>query len=175
MLTFASHKADLENVCIDSTVVRAHACAAGAANSNAGAQALGRSRGGFSCKIHALTDALGLPVRFILTGGQAADITQAIPLMKDIGTTDALLADKGYDANALLDWLGQRDIEAVIPPKATRKVQRGCDWHTYKERHVIECMFGKLKYFRRIATRYEKKASHFMEMLTFAAVLLWLR
>ena len=95
--------------------------------------------------------------------------------MKDIGRTDALLADKGYDANALLDWLGQRDIAAVIPPEATRKAQRGCDWYMYKERHVIECMFGKLKYFRRIATRYEKKASHFMGMLAFAAVLLWLR
>ena len=75
----------------------------------------------------------------------------------------------------MLDWLEQRDIAAVIPPKATRKVQRSCDWYMYKERHVIECMFGKLKYFRPIATRYEKKASHFMEMLAFAAVLLWLR
>lgn len=175
MLAHVSAKADLENVCIDSTVVRAHACAAGAAASNATAEALGRSRGGFGCKIHALTDALGLPVRFILTGGQAADITQAIPLMTDIGSTGALLADKGYDANALLDWLGQRDIAAVIPPKANRKMQRSCDWYQYKERHVIECMFGKLKYFRRIATRYEKKASHFMEMLAFSAVLLWLR
>ena len=175
MLAHISAKADLENVCIDSTVARAHACAAGAVNSNAAAEALGRSRGGFDCKIHALTDALGLPVRFILTGGQAADITQAIPLVKDIGSTGGLLADKGYDANALLDWLGQRGIAAVIPPKAIRKVQRSCDWHMYKERHVIECMFGKLKCFRRIATRYEKKTSHFMEMLTFAAVLLWLR
>lgn len=174
MLASVSVKADMENVCIDSTVVRAHACAAGAAASNAAAEALGRSRGGFSCKIHALTDALGLPVRFILTGGQAADITQAIPLMQDI-TTGALLADKGYDADALLDWLGQRDIAAVIPPKANRKVQRGCDWYMYKERHVIECMFGKLKYFRRISARFEKKARHFMEMLAFAAVLLWLR
>jgi transposase len=175
VLAYVSAKADLENVCIDSTVVRAHACAAGAAVSNATTEALGRSRGGFGCKIHALTDALGLPVRFILTGGQAGDITQAISLMKDIGRTGALLADKGYDANALLDWLGQRDIAAVIPPKANRKVQRSCDWYQYKARHVIECMFGKLKYFRRIATRYEKKASHFMEMLAFAAVLLWLR
>ena len=151
------------------------ACAAGAAANNAPAEALGRSRGGFGCKIHALTDALGLPVRFSLTGGQAADVTQAIPLMKDIGSTGALLADKAYDANALLDWLGPRGIAAVIPPKTTRKEQRNCDWRMYKERHVIECMFGKLKYFRRIATRYEKKASHFMEMLAFAAVLLWLR
>ena len=82
---------------------------------------------------------------------------------------------KGIEPNALLDWLGQRDIAAGIPPKSNRKVQRGYDWYMYKERHVIECMFGKLKYFRRIATRHEKKASHFMEMLSFADVLLWLR
>ena len=72
--------------------LQAHACAAGAARSNAAAQALGRSRDGFSCKIHALTDALCLPERFILTGGQAADITQAIPLMQGI-RTGALLAE----------------------------------------------------------------------------------
>lgn len=164
----------MENVCIDSTVVRAHACAAGAAASHATAEALDRSRGGFGCKIHALTDALGLPVPFIFTGGQAADITQTIPLIKDIGSTGALLADKGYDANALLDWLGQRQIVEVIPPKANRKEQRSCDWYLYKAPHVIEYMFGKLKCFRRIATRYEKKASHFMEILAFSAVLLWL-
>ena len=111
-------------------------------------------------------------MRFILTRGQAADIIQAIPLMKDIGSMGALLADKGLDANALPDWLGQHDITAAIPLKASSKVQRGCDWHIYKKRHVIECMLGKLKYCRRIATRYEKKASHFMEMLTFADVLL---
>jgi transposase len=169
-----SHQADLQNVCIDSTVIRAHACAAGAARSHAVAEALGRSRGGFSCKIHALTDALGWPVRFILTGGQAADITQAIPLMQGIRTR-VLLADKGYDADALLDWLTARDIAAVILPKANRKVQRNCNWYLYKERHVIECMFGKLKYYRRIASRFEKKASHFKAMLAFAAALLWLR
>ena len=97
MLVHVLTKADLENVCIDSTVVRAHACAAGAAESNATAEALGRLRGSFGCKIHAPTDVLGLPVRFILTGDQATDITQATPLMQGI-STGALLADKGYDA-----------------------------------------------------------------------------
>ena len=174
ILESCAGQADLENVCIDSTVIRAHACAAGAAKSDEVTEALGRSRGGFSCKIHAVTDALGLPVRFILTGGQAADITQAIPLMQGIAT-GALLADKGYDADTLLDWLKERSITAVIPPKANRKVQRDCNWYLYKERHVVECMFGRLKYYRRIATRFEKKASHFKEMLAFAAVLLWLR
>jgi transposase len=113
-------------------------------------------------------------VRFILTGGQGADITQAIPLMEGIAT-GTLLADKGYEADTLLDWLKARSIKAVIPPKANREVQRSCDWYLYKERHVVECMFGKLKYYRRIATRFEKKANHFKEMLAFAEVLLWSR
>ena len=96
ILAFSSCKADLENVCIDSTLVRAHACAAGAAPSNAAAEALGRSRGGFGCKIHALTDALGLPLRFILTTGQTADITRAIPLVQGMSTGTLLTDKKGY-------------------------------------------------------------------------------
>ena len=98
VLAHVSATADLENVCIDSTVVRAHACAAGAAASHATAEALGRWRGGFGCKIHALTDALGLPVRFILTGGQAADIIQAISLQ-----TKLVICDQPIERN--LAWL----------------------------------------------------------------------
>ena len=99
-----AQSADLQEVSLDSTVTRAHACAAGAASSNAGAEALGKSRGGFGCKIHAVVDGLGLPIKFILTGGQAADISQAIALMTGINT-DACLADKGYDADTFLAWL----------------------------------------------------------------------
>ena len=173
LLGSCAGQADLEDVCIDSTVIRAHACAAGAAKSDEVTKALGRARDGFSCKIHAVTDALGLPVRFILTGGQTADMTQAIPLTQGIATR-ALLADKGYDADTFLDWLKQHSMTAGIPPKANRKVQRECDWYLYKNRHVVECRFGRLKYYRRIATRSEKKASHFKEILAFAAVLVWL-
>ena len=104
ILESCAGQADLEKVCIGSTVIRAHACAAGAAKSDEDTEALGRSRGGLGCKIHAVADALGLPVLFILTGGPAHDITQAIPLMNGIAT-GALLADKGYDADALFDWL----------------------------------------------------------------------
>ena len=116
-------QADLDNGCIDSTAVRAHACVAGTAKSDEIAEVLGRSRGGFSCKIHAVTDAFDLPVRFILNGRHAADMAQAIPLMQGVAT-GALLADKGYDADILLDWPKERSIAAVIPPKANRKVQR---------------------------------------------------
>jgi len=87
MLAHASAKADLENVCINRTVVRAHACAAGTTGSHPEAEALGRSRGGFGCEIHALTDALGLPVRLILTGGQAAYIDQATHARHQYGRT----------------------------------------------------------------------------------------
>jgi transposase len=87
----------------------------------------------------------------------------------------ACLADKGYDADASLAWLQEKGIKAFIPPKSNRKEQRDSDYWHYKERHVVECLFGKLKYFRRIAMHYEKKPIHFMEMLAFATTLLWLR
>ena len=71
-------------------------------------------------------------------------------------------------------WLKERGIKAVIPPKANRKKQRDRDWGLYEEGHVVQCMFGKLKYGRSIAMRYEKQAINFMGMLAFAAALLWL-
>jgi len=159
---------------MDDSVIRAHAYAAGAAYSSADNEALGRSKGGFSCKIHALCDGLGLPIKFILSGGQEAECCLAIPILENVKAT-AVLADKGYDTNALREWLKEQGIKAVIPPKSNRKEQIVCDYHHYKERHAIECLFGKLKHYRRIATRYEKKALNYMGMLSFASVLLWLR
>ena len=169
-----AQEGDMQHVSIDSTITRAHACAAGAANSTQEQEALGRSKGGFSCKIHALTDALGLPVKFILTEGQKSDITQAIPLLEGIDTK-ALLADKGYDADALIAWLKERGIGVVIPPKGNRKEPRECDWWLYKERHGVECMFGKIKHYRRTFSRYEKTAINYLGMLSLAATMLWLR
>jgi len=94
-MLYVSAQADLTNVCIDSTAVRTRACAADAAIGNVTAEALGRSHGGFGYKTHALVDAPGLPVCFILTGDQGAAITQAMALVTDTGRTGALLADKG--------------------------------------------------------------------------------
>jgi transposase len=174
LLNTLAQEADLQNICIDSSVIRAHACAAGARASCEDDEALGRSRGGFGTKVHMAVDGLGLPLRFILSGGQCADIRYAQPLVENI-QTPMVLADKGYDADAFLTWLANNDIRAVIPPKINRKEPRDCDFVLYKERHVVECTFGKLKHYRRIATRYEKTACHYMEMLSFAAALLWLR
>ncbi|HYQ91362.1 MAG TPA: transposase [Candidatus Competibacteraceae bacterium] len=108
------------------------------------AEALGRSRGGFSTKIHALTDALGNPVDFVLTGGQAADITQAEALFPD-EPMDAVVADKGYDAKAFVAAVTARGATAVIPSRKNCQQPREYDRHRYKERHLIECFFGKIK------------------------------
>jgi len=174
LLAVFSQSADLQDVSIDGTINRAHACAAGYQKDSAEAQALGRSKGGFSCKVHAASDAHGLPLKFILTGGQAADCKQAIPLLENINAA-AVLADKAYDTNEIRTWLKKRDIKAVIPPKSNRKSDISCDYWHYKERHAVECLFGKLKYYRRISTRYEKKAINYMGMLCLASVFLWLR
>ena len=149
LLSHFAQYADLQDVSIDGTLNRAHACAAGYEADSAEREALGRSKDGFSCKVHAACDAHGLPVKFTLTGGQAADCTQAIPLLEGINA-GAALADKAYDTNELREWLQQQEIKAVISPKSNRKDEISCDFWHYKERHAIERLFGKLKYYRRI-------------------------
>ncbi len=174
IFTLSQSDGDSEYVSIDSTIVRAHACSAGLRNSCQEEEALGRSKGGFSTKIHAAVDALGLPLKFILTPGQRNDCTQAIELTEEIsGVT--VIADKGYDSDAIIQQLAHQDCAAVIPPKRNRKIPRIIDRYLYKERHVIECCFGKLKHYRRIFSRFDKSASAFMSFLCFAGTLLWLR
>jgi hypothetical protein len=96
------------------------------------------------------------PYASFCTVGQASEFIQAIPIMTAIGT-GALLADKGSGANTLLNWLGQRDITAVIPPKANRKMQRSCDWRLYQQRHGIEYMVGNAKTFARLPPALRRK------------------
>ena len=170
------HRPDLQAVFIDSTVNRAHSCAAGAAGSNAEDEALGRSRGGFSTKVHAITDALGNPLDFVLTGGQASDIGQAEKLLALAPAgTKAFVGDKGYDADSLVLAIQEREMTPVIPPRGNRTEARTCDWFVYKERHLIECFFNKIKHYRRIFSRYEKRARNYMGFLRFVAALIWLR
>ena len=167
---------DLQSVFIDSTVVRAHACAAGAAGSTAESESLGRSKGGYSTKIHAVTDGLGYPIDFTLTGGQSSDIGQAQALLELTPTgTEALMADKGYDCDAFILAIESQDMNAVIPPKSNRVHPQHCDFFAYKERHLIECFFGKIKHYRRIFSRFEKKAQNYMGFIRFVSALIWLR
>lgn len=165
---------DFENVMIDSTIVRAHACAAGLSKSTQEQEALGRSCGGFSTKIHALVDGLGNPLSFLLTPGQRSDVTQSVELIQDLSDC-TVLADKGYDAEAWLNKLQEQGSSAVIPPKKNRKTPRKIDKFLYKERHLIECFFGKLKHYRRIFSRFDKSAAVFLSFICLAGALIWLR
>ena len=118
-------------------------------------------------------DALGNPLRWHLTGGEVHDITQAPALLAGINTQQ-VIADKGYDSSAFIACIQVTGAQAVIPPRKTRREQRTYDRHAYRERHIIECFFGRLKQFRRIATRYEKLARNFLSMLNLAAAYIWL-
>ena len=121
-----------------------------------------------------MVDALGNPVGFFLTGGQAHDLLGADALLPTMQGA-ALLADKAFDADErVLIPLAAAGKQAVIPPKGNRKLQRSYDRHTYKARHLIENFFAKLKQFRAIATRYDKTARNFLGAIYLAAVTVWL-
>jgi transposase len=138
-------------------------------------QALGRSRGGLSTKIHALVDALGNPVRFLLTPGQAHDLAGADALLPQM-TANLLIADRAFDADSrVLNPLAAAGKSAVIPPRPNRLTPREFDRELYKERHLIENFFCKLKQFRAIATRYDKTASNFLAAIHLTAATTWLK
>jgi transposase len=135
------------------------------------AEAIGRSRGGRTSKIHALADDRGRPVAFALTPGNVADITMAIPLLGAVDKPKRLLADKAYDADSFRHWLKRRKIKAVIPSTATRRTPYPLDQKIYRRRNVIERMFCKLKNWRRIATRYDRHAQNYLSALALAAIM----
>lgn len=129
---------DIEKLMLDSRVVRAHACAAGASQKKRGqeAQALGRSRGGFSSKIHGAVDAIGNPLKFLLTAGEAHEAPHAKALIEG-HQAQFVLGDKAYDAESILESISATGAEAIIPPKANRNKQREYDKELYKERHLV--------------------------------------
>lgn len=108
-----------------------------------------------------------------LTPGQAADINQAVPLLDQV-EPDALLADKGYDSDALVEALEERGITPVIPPKANRREPRKTDFALYRERNLVERFFNRLKQYRALATRYDKLANTFLAAVALVCVLFWL-
>ncbi|WP_126516916.1 IS5 family transposase [Sphingobium amiense] len=164
---------DNQYLMIDSTIVRAHQQAA-SGKGGPQDQALGRSRGGLTTKIHMLADALGRPLRFRITAGQAHDITAASALLEG-QEAGAVLADKAYDSNDLRETIARMEAQAVIPSKRNRKVFIPHDAELYKQRNWIERCFGRLKHFRRFATRYDRRALHFAGFVHLAAAMIWLR
>jgi transposase len=118
-------------------------------------------------------DALGNPLRVILTAGQIADIDQAAALIKDHPAT-FVVADKGYDADAFVSMISAQDGQAVIPPRSNRLHPRSFDRHIYRDRNLIERFFARIKHFRRIATRYDKLAKSFLSFIHIACAFVWL-
>lgn len=134
---------------------------------------MGRSRGGLTTKIHMLCDALGRPLRLLLTGGEKADCKSAQDLIEG-QQAKAVIADKGYDTNQLREFLRTKKMKAVIPAKKNRKRRFRHDKKLYAERNLIERCFGKLKIHRRIATRFDRNDTHYMAFLYLACSLFWL-
>ncbi|MDH0125563.1 IS5 family transposase [Brucella intermedia GD04153] len=137
-------------------------------------QALGRSRGGLSTKIHMAVHGLGCPVRFTLTAGQKGDAPQADAMIEAL-PAEVVLADTAYDSDSLRKAIADKGAIAVIPNNPSRARNYKVDKHLYAQRHLVECCFSKLKQFRRIATRYEKTARNYLAVVTIAATILWLR
>ena len=127
-----------------------------------------------STKIHTLVDALGNPLGFFLTPGQAHDLQGADALLPHM-KADTLLADKAFDADQrVIEPLQKAGKTCVIPPKSNRKAPRPFDKEMYKARHLIENFYARLKQFRAIATRYDKTARNFLAAIHLAAAIAWL-
>jgi len=119
-----------------------------------------------------VVDARGQPIRFILTGGQAGDAPQAIPLLTGVKATH-VLADKGYDSDEILAFIRSQGAIAVIPPKSNRKNPQIYDREIYKQRNLIERAFNKLKHWRTIATPYDRRSLYFMSALHLVSAVTW--
>ena len=134
---------------------------------------MGRSRGGLTSKIHALVDAEGRPVTLRLTAGQVADCAEAEALIDGLGEGNILLADKGYDSNAIRAKAAERKAWANIPPKSNRKGSFAFSLWVYRQRNLVERFFNRIKHFRGIATRYDKRPENFLAAVKLVAARLW--
>lgn len=158
--------------CIDSTTSKAHRCSAGG-KGGADTQAIGRSRGGRSTKIHAVADHAGRLIAFDLTPGQRDDIRPAAALLATLPEPDYVLADTAYDGDALRRAVQTRGAIPVIKPNPTRKTVPVFDAAVYKLRDLIERAFSHLKDWRRVATRYDKLARNFRATVALATLIIW--
>jgi transposase len=136
---------------------------------------IGRTKGGMNTKLHAVTDEKGRPISFFMTAGQVSDYTGAAALLDGLPKADWLLGDRGYDADWFRDALEEKGITPCIPGRKSRKRTVKYDKRQYKSRNRIEIMFGRLKDWRRVATRYDRCPTVFLSAVALAAtVLFWL-
>ena len=171
--------------CVDGSVVRAHRVAAGALRRFGGGelQALGRSRGGFSTKIHVVTDAIGTLISVTLTPGQSSEAPEFPHVMQAVAVSSraktrrpsAVAWDKAYSTRAIRGWLSKRSITAVIPKRSNELRAGDFSAKTYRRRNIVERTIGHLKEYRRVATRYDKHASTYIAFIKLAATRMMLK
>ena len=127
-------------------------------------------------KLHAIVDGLGNPVEFLISAGNDADSKHAIDLLKKVDiTTSNILGDKAYGSKEIRSYITENGESYTIPPKSNTKEPWACDYYLYKERHLVECFFQKLKWFRRIATRYDTLDSSFLSFVYLASIMILLK
>jgi transposase len=146
--------------------------------SSAEREALGRSRGGFTTKIHVRCEGKGKLITFLLTPGQESDIAQAEQLMQAGAIRGhlrpkCLVADKGYTSQAFRNYLHQKHVRYTIPHRCNERHKGPFDKSMYRKRNIVERLINRLKQFRRIATRYDKRAANFAAMITIASIFLF--
>ena len=154
---------------LDATHIKVHRCASNPSGGQGG-QALGRTKGGMNTKLHAVVDEAGQPVSLLLSAGNDADISHAEAVLTEIPAA-MVVADKGYDSDAFRRWLVQRGIKPCIPPRRNRKTKARFSKASYRQRHLVENFFERIKNFRRVATRYDKLAETFFGFACLAATL----
>ena len=135
----------------------------------------GRGIGGLTTKVHAVVDGLGNPLQFLLSPGTRNDIVYAQEILEPFDLNDRkVLADMGYDQEAFCEYIRQRGGDPVIPSRVTSRIQRVIDEDEYRERHLVENLFQKLKNHRRFATRYDKLDINFTAVVNLCFILVWL-
>ncbi len=176
---------------VDASVIRAHQHAAGARRDGAvggeaqAREALGRGRGGFSTKLHLRAEGNGRPITAVLTGGERHEQI-ALETLLDQGAIRRpgrgrprlrprrTAGDKSYSSPTARGRMRRRHIRPVIPAKSNQRRQPNFDRAAYRRRNQVERSINRLKQFRRVATRYEKRAANFLAMVTVGMILLWL-
>ncbi|MGQ0530981.1 MAG: IS5 family transposase [Panacagrimonas sp.] len=162
---------DYEWLMIDASHCKVHPHAAGARGGN---QGMSRTKGGFNTKIHLAVDAHGLPVRVVVTEATRADCSEAGSLIEGL-KAEHLIADKGYDSDAIVEQATQQGMKPQIPSRRNRKNPRHHDKHLYRLRHLVENAFLHLKQWRGLATRYAKNLNSFLAIVQIRCLGLWLK
>ena len=182
-------KINFELWCVDGTIVRAHRVASGAlkgtlsTEENMEKHALGRSRGGYSTKLHFLTDGQGIPLSITITAGQRHEAPEfdnvldacLINTFRKAKRPHALAGDKAYSSQEIRNAIAKLEIEDVIPTRSNQQANQDFDKTKYRKRNIIERVIGWLKENRRVATRYDKNVDHYLAMIHIAIIRLILK